>query len=94
MRVRSSGGDESEERALDRYCVSLLQQVRRRGVPAVGFFSPRKNMKKQMQAAAHAKCTTCIIVGGDEVRDEAVVVKDMHTKEQQRIPLCNLSDVL
>lgn len=67
-----------------RYAVGLLAELRAGGVPAEGAFD--KSFKAQMRRAGRSGYPACAIIGGDEVKEGAVTVKDMRTSSQDRVP--------
>ena len=67
-----------------RYAMGLLAELRAGGVPAEGAFD--KSFKAQMRRAGRSGYPACAIIGGDEVKEGAVTVKDMRTSSQDRVP--------
>lgn len=67
-----------------RYAMGLLAELRAGGVPAEGAFD--KSFKAQMRRAGRSGYPACAIIGGDEVKEGAVTVKDMRTSSQGRVP--------
>lgn len=75
-----SQGDED----VRRYAMGLLAELRAGGVPAEGAFD--RSFKAQMRRAGRSGYPACAIIGGDEVEQGAVTVKDMRASSQGRVP--------
>lgn len=73
-------GDEDVRRS----ALELLAVLRAGGVPAVGAFD--KSFKAQMRRAGKSGFPACAIIGGDEVREGTVTVKDLRTSSQGKVP--------
>ena len=68
---------------------SLLQQVRKAGVPAEIFHEPQK-FDKQFKYAEKKNIPFVIIIGSKEVTEKTAVVKDLRNGEQQKVAFDNL----
>lgn len=68
---------------------SLLQQVRKEGIPAEIFHEPQK-FDKQFKYAEKKNIPFIVIIGSVEIAEHAAVVKDLRNGEQKRIPFQSL----
>ena len=72
------------------HAVQLAQVLRAEGRPAYVDYQGR-NLKKQFKKADRVGAAFTLVLAEDEVRDEAVSVKNMATQEQVKIPLKDLN---
>ena len=70
--------------------LSLLRELRNEGVPAEIYPEPAK-MKKQMEYANRRGIPFVVIVGSQELENQAVTVKNMLTGEQQQVAFAELA---
>jgi len=73
-------GDEEVKRS----AVELLASLREGGIPAEGAFD--RSFKAQMRKAGKSGYQVCAIIGGDEVREAMVTVKDLASSSQKKVP--------
>ena len=81
-------GDEARRPAF-----RLLQQLREAGLQA-GMDYAGRSMKAQMKQAGKANARFALILGEDEVREGAVMLKDMEKSVQQKVPLAEVINKL
>ena len=81
-------GTEAKEAAF-----RLLQELRDAGLSAVMDYGDR-SMKAQMKQAGRSGAGFALILGEDELRESAVMVKDLRKSEQQRVPVGELIKTL
>ncbi|KAF1335578.1 Histidine-trna ligase, partial [Globisporangium splendens] len=67
----------------------VAHTLRQRGLP-VHFCHGRGNLKKQMKAAEKFGCTYVVILGGDEVKDKYVKVKNLEKRQEETVSLDEL----
>lgn len=68
----------------EKYCLSLLSEIRKAGINAEIYPEPVK-IKKQMSYANNKKIPYVVLVGENEMKDEILTVKNMNTGEQVRL---------
>lgn len=71
----------------------LLQQLRRKGIPAEIFHESQK-FDKQFKYAEKKNIPFIVIIGSSELADKAAVVKDLRNGTQQRVTFANLQQFL
>lgn len=69
----------------------LAMELRNNGV-AVELDYEGKSLKAQMRAAGRLNARFVGLIGDDEIKNNAVTLRDMHTKEQRSIPQNNFVD--
>ncbi|KAK1948219.1 Histidine--tRNA ligase [Phytophthora citrophthora] len=69
----------------------VTQTLRRRGL-TVHFCHGRGNMKKQMKAAGRHGSTHAVILGGAEMEQQCVKVKNLDKREETEVPMTELGD--
>lgn len=69
----------------------LLQQLRGAGLKALMDYAGR-SMKAQMKQAGKAGARFALILGEDEIKENAVMLKDMEKSEQQKVSLDEVID--
>ena len=79
-------GDEAREEAL--YWIGYL---RKKGIKCE-FSLEDKSLKAQMKQADKSKARYCLIVGEDEIENEEAILRDLETKEQEKIDLDELPE--
>lgn len=67
--------------------------LRRHGI-GVEFSFEDKNLKAQMKQADKAGARYCLIVGEQELENEEVILRDMNTKEQEKLKLDDLPEAV
>ena len=70
----------------EKYCLSLLSEIRKAGINAEIYPDPAK-IKKQMSYANNKKIPYVVLVGENEMKDEILTVKNMNTGEQVRLSI-------
>ena len=75
----------------ERYCLPLLDKLRKTGVPAEIYPSDDK-MKKQMTYANRKGVKYVILVGETEIAEECVTIKNMESGEQIKMEANRLSE--
>jgi histidyl-tRNA synthetase len=73
--------------------VGLVNALRRKGL-AVASVHADRSLKAQMRAANASGARRVVILGEEEMRREAAVVKDMGTGAQEGVPVGNLVEYL
>lgn len=68
----------------ERYCLPLLDSLRRAGIPSEIYPSAEK-MKKQMNYANKKGVQYVVLAGDAEMAEESVTIKDMESGEQSKI---------
>jgi len=71
----------------------LTQELRRRGICAAMDYSG-KSLKSQMKRADKFNCAYTLIFGDREIEENCAEVRDMKTKNQQRLPLDHLLEAV
>ena len=69
----------------------LLQQLRGAGLTALMDYAGR-SMKAQMKQAGKAGARFALILGEDEIKENAVMLKDMEKSQQQKVSLDEVID--
>ena len=69
----------------------LLQQLRGAGLKALMDYAGR-SMKAQMKQAGKAGARFALILGEDEIKEDAVMLKDMEKSQQQKVSLDEVID--
>ena len=78
----------------EKYCLSLLSEIRKAGINAEIYPEPVK-IKKQMSYANNKKIPYVVLVGENEMKDEILTVKNMNTGEQVRLSVSQfINDLL
>lgn len=72
-------GDEAEK-----YCIKLLEKVRKHGINAE-LFPEEQKMKKQMTYANNKNIPFVALVGEDEIKSNTISLKNMISGEQKKI---------
>jgi histidyl-tRNA synthetase len=75
--------------AAKRAAVKLLSDVRAAGVPASIAFGDR-SLRSQMREASRQQVSYAVILGEDELRQGAAVVRDMSGSDQHTVPMDGL----
>jgi len=65
--------------------VKLASRLRNAGVSATSSFSDR-SLKSQLKQADSKGACTAVIIGGDEVKNRTVILRNMNTGDQQTVP--------
>ena len=73
--------------------LSLLRELRNKGVPAE-IYPESAKMKKQMEYANRRGIPYVVIIGSQELDEQAATVKNMVTGEQQQVAFAGLAAVL
>ncbi len=92
------------EKAIDLFIAALgrdardeayywIGYLRRQGI-SVEFSFEDKSLKAQMKQADKANARYCLIIGEQELENEAAIFRDMNTKKQEEIDLDDLPEVL
>lgn len=81
-------GDEA-----NKYCFSLLHDLRQHGIATFMDFSGKK-VGKSMQLANQMQARYVAVIGEEELRKQEVDLKDMSTGETSKAPLTTLSRIL
>ena len=68
-----------------------VQQLRESGIACELFHEPAK-MDKQFKYAEKKHIPYIVIIGSAEIEQQAAVVKNLSTAEQQKIPFIRLSE--
>ncbi|MBF0977071.1 MAG: histidine--tRNA ligase, partial [Bacteroidetes bacterium] len=66
------------------YALPIVRKIRKAGIPAE-IYSEEAKIKKQMQYANDKKIPFVAIVGDDEMKANAVMLKDMTTGVQRLV---------
>uniref|UniRef100_K3W763 histidine--tRNA ligase n=1 Tax=Globisporangium ultimum (strain ATCC 200006 / CBS 805.95 / DAOM BR144) TaxID=431595 RepID=K3W763_GLOUD len=69
--------------------MQVAHTLRQRGL-SVHFCHGRGNLKKQMKAAEKFGCTYAVILGGDEVKNKYVKVKNLEKRQEETVSLNEL----
>ena len=78
----------------EKYCLSLLSEIRKAGINAEIYPEPVK-IKKQMSYANNKKIPYVVLVGENEMKDEILTVKNMNTGEQMKLSVSQfINDLL
>lgn len=72
---------------------SLLQEVRKEGIPAEIFHEAQK-FDKQFKYAEKKNIPFVVIIGSAEIAENTAVVKDLRNGQQQKLPFDNLKQFL
>ena len=81
-------GDEARSEAL-----FWIGYLRRHGLK-VDYSLEDKSLKAQMKQADRVNARYCLIVGEDEMDEEEAILRDMTTKDQEKIALDDLPEIL
>jgi histidyl-tRNA synthetase len=73
----------------EKYCLTLLQQVRAAGINAE-IYPDAAKMKKQMSYADDKKIPFVVLVGSEEMKSGELTLKNMQSGEQEKILMSNL----
>lgn len=73
----------------EKYCLSLLSEIRKAGINAE-IYPESVKIKKQMSYANNKKIPYVVLVGENEMKDEILTVKNMNTGEQVRLSVSQL----
>ncbi len=78
----------------EKYCLSLLSEIREAGINAE-IYPEQVKIKKQMSYANNKKIPYVVLVGENEMKDEILTVKNMNTGEQLRLSVSQfINDLL
>jgi histidyl-tRNA synthetase len=77
-------------KAEERYCLTLLNQVRKAGISAE-LYPEATKMKKQMTWADKKEIAWVVLVGKEEMENNQLTLKNMHSGEQIS---CNLAQMI
>ncbi len=78
----------------EKYCLSLLSEIRKAGINAE-IYPESVKIKKQMSYANNNKIPYVVLVGENEMKDEILTVKNMNTGEQVRLSVSQfINDLL
>lgn len=72
---------------------TLTQELRRKGICAAMDYSG-KSLKSQMKRADKLNSAYTLIFGDREIRENCIELRDMNTKNQQRLPLDHLLEAV
>lgn len=72
---------------------TLTQELRRRGICAAMDYSG-KSLKSQMKRADKLNSAYTLIFGDREIEENCVELRDMNSKNQQRLPLDHLLEAV
>ncbi len=72
-----------------KYCLSLLDKVRKAGIHAEIYPDPAK-MKKQMSYANNKNVQYVALVGEEEIKNQVITLRDMETGMQERLTIQEL----
>ncbi|WP_164668512.1 histidine--tRNA ligase [Virgibacillus doumboii] len=78
-------GDETEEKA-----VQLVHELRENGIQVDKDYQGRK-MKAQFKAADRLQAKYVMILGGNELEQQVINVKEMKTGEQEEVPIAQIT---
>jgi histidyl-tRNA synthetase len=67
----------------------ILDDLRRAGVSAQSDYRAT-SLKAHLRQADRARCRFAVLLGDDEARSGSVIVRNMHTKAQETVPLPDL----
>ena len=73
--------------------LSLLRTLRNEGI-AAEIYPDQAKMKKQMEYANRRGIPYVVIIGSQELEEQAATVKNMVTGEQQKVAFAELAAVL
>ncbi|MBC8103348.1 MAG: histidine--tRNA ligase [Cytophagales bacterium] len=74
-------------------CVILLSQLRGANLAADMDYTGRK-LKASLEQADRVRARYALIVGDDEIAEGVTQVRDMQTKQQARVPIAHLAEML
>jgi histidyl-tRNA synthetase len=78
----------------EKYCLSLLSEIREAGINAE-IYPEQVKIKKQMSYANNKKIPYVVLVGENEIKDKILTVKNMNTGEQLRLSVSQfINDLL
>ena len=77
----------------EKYCLKLIQEIRKNGVSAE-LYPDSAKMKKQMKYADQKSIPTVVLIGQDEIKSGLYTYKDMKSGEQQKVNLDELISIL
>jgi len=77
----------------EKYCLKLIQEIRKNGVSAE-LYPDSAKMKKQMKYADQKSIPTVVLIGQDEIKSGLYTFKDMKSGEQQKVNLDELISIL
>ena len=83
----------SVEESANNYAFNILQTLRENGLIAEGGLFD-KNLKAQMKQANKINANFALIIGGNEVAKNTVVLKNLTSGEQKEIALADLLTAL
>ncbi len=72
-----------------KYCLSLLDKVRKAEIHAEIYPDPAK-MKKQMSYANNKNVQYVALVGEEEIKNQVITLRDMETGMQERLTIQEL----
>jgi histidyl-tRNA synthetase len=73
--------------------MKLTATLRRQGIGVISATSA-KSLKAQMRQANNLKIARAVIIGDDEVKAGAVILRDMTTSQQETVKLADLPNLL
>ena len=79
----------SVEESANNYAFDILQKLREKGLPTDGGLFD-KNLKAQMKQANRINAAYAVIIGGNEMAKNTVILKDLTSGEQKEFPLDKL----
>ena len=83
----------SVEESANNYAFNILQDLRKNNINADGGLFD-KNLKAQMKQANRINASYAVIVGGNEVAKNTVILKNLTSGEQKEIALPELLTIL
>ena len=72
--------------------VRIASQLRSSGIAAT--LAPPRGMRAQLRYANTAGATHAIIIGDDELANNAATIRDLTRSQQRQVPLTGLADAL
>ncbi len=77
----------------EKYCLNILQEIRNHGIRAE-LYPEAAKMKKQMTYANKLQIPWVVLVGKNEIENNELSVKNMHTGDQQSLKVNDFIDLL
>jgi histidyl-tRNA synthetase len=77
----------------EKYCISLLKNLRDSGIPAE-FYPENAKLKKQMEYANRKNIPFVALIGKDEMNNGNITLKDMRSGEQTSVGIEELKNIL
>lgn len=73
----------------DEFAFTILQNLRREAIASESTFD-HKPLKNQFKFAEKRGAIVALIIGEQEVKDQQVTIKNLHTQEQQKVALADV----